>query len=546
MQLYIKHADSEPEYAAELLVEWCRTDLELFAHVFFPDFCQHPFNAFHEDYFDCVVYGERRIRRAWAAPRGYAKSVLIALIRPIHDFCYGFEKFILFFSNTAELAYDKVKDVRDQLQTNDLLRSHFPIRFPTSKPGQTGFVAFVGKRACHFEAHGARTEVRGKRKGAHRPSKIICDDFEDSEEVQNEALRNKYEDRYFSVIGNLGDENTNIEFIGTVLHKQALLVKLLKNPAYTGRLYKSIIHFATNKTLWDEWEKIFQNVDNEKRKEDALAFFTANEPAMMEGVEVLWKEKEPYYNLMIEIMEKGWRPFQKEKQNNPINDDEAVFTKIHYYREEKEGFRIEETGVLVPFSHLGQACGAMDPATGKSKPQKGKKGDYAVIGTGYPQKGRLFVHHAWCERKPPTIYIKEIFNLHEKYQFSKFAVETNLYRELLLPNIIAERKRWEEAYRAKMKAQDKEIDDEERFFRIPFYEVENTENKRERITQLEPKVSHGFILFNRAINPVLMEMLENFPNADNDDGPDMLEMLWKLVNNFYRPSPLSISAQAGR
>lgn len=530
-----------PSDAKEVLIYRCQFDLETFAVVFFPHLCKHPFNPFHYDYFNSIHYGERRVRRARGAPRGYAKSVLIALIRPIHDLCYGYEKFILLFSNTEELAIDKVKDIRTELSDNELLLEYFPMRFETSKPGATEFTVFSGDNKCTYAAFGAKKEVRGKRKGEARPSKIICDDFEDSEEVDNESLRVKYEKRFFEVISFLGDENTNIEFIGTVLHKKSLLSLILKNPAYEGKLYKAVIQFASNTELWDQWEKIYCNLESSNREEEALAFFEANKPAMLEGTEVLWPEKEPYYRLKIEIVERGWRSFQKEKQNNPIQSDEAVFTKFHWYKETKDGLLLEEPEILVPWGEIkNSAVGALDPATGSTKAKTGKKGDYAALVTGYNRKGRLFVHHAWCERKPPTSYIAEIFEHHLRFKYSKFAVEVNLYRGLLLPNIVAERKRREQVANANRGTNDAEIE-----IRLPFYEVENTENKRERITALEPKVSHGFIVFNRALqNTPFIDMIEQFPFADNDDGPDALEMLWKLANNFYKPSALSINAMS--
>lgn len=144
---------------------------------------------------------------------------------------------------------------------------------------------------------------------------------------------------------------------------------------------------------------------------------------------------------------------------------------------------------------------------------------------------------SWCtmlglKGAAPTKYITEIFEHHEKYNYQKFGVETNLYRNLLVPNIVKERQERE-------KQQKKKI-------RIPFYDIDNIENKEKRIYTLEPKVSHGWILFNRNIDQEFMNQLLNFPHADHDDGPDALEMLWGLVNKRYGVNPLSINPMGAR
>jgi len=527
----LKKDGSEKEYE-ETLYDICSFNLEIFSIAYFPHYCTLEPSQFHEDYYDHPRIGEKKLRSASAAPRGYAKTTHRALIRPIHDLCYGNEKFIVILSATDPLAVGKIKDIRDELLTNTRLRQAYGISFDSAKPGATGFVAYAGKHKIRFEGHGRGVEIRGLRYNEHRPSKIILDDIEDSEEVQNEALRKKDEQWFQDVIGKLGDEGTSIEIIGTILHKQSLLAKILKNPVYDGRIYRAIEKWSEREDLWQQWQKIFTNLDNPNREAESLKFYQENEAEMLKGTTVLWPARESYLDLQKEIIEFGMRSFRKEKQNDPVLDEDAVFTQFHWYTEEREGLRIEKSNILVPWSELeGQARGALDPATGEVKPKAGKLGDYAAILTGYKDsKDRLFLHHAWMERKPPTVFIEQIFELHLRFKYHSFAVETNLFRNLLMQNIVTERKRLEQK--------------DGKIIRIPFYEVENVENKRKRIYQLEPKVTHGWILFNRALSQVLLDQLEQFPHADHDDGPDALEMLWKLVQGVYKPAPMSINPMA--
>jgi predicted phage terminase large subunit-like protein len=507
----------------------CATDLELFSRIYFPHYCSLEFNEIHYDRFRSHAYGKRGIRRALAAPRGYAKSTFSVLIEPIHDLCYGLEDFIVFLSNTEPQAIAKIKDVRTELLTNDLLIADYRIHFPTKKPAQTSFIVYSGDHDVMFSAYGAGAELRGVRYLHHRPTKIVMDDYEHSDKSAKDDLREKERDKYFQVVSNLGSPKTNIEYVGTVLHPDALLPRLLKNPAYSGRTYKAVIEWAHNQELWDQWRTIYREIDNERRGDDADAFFEEHKEAMLKGAQVLWPEKEPYYYLMKEMEEKGRRNFMKEKQNEPIGSDDQIFDQLHYFRETKEGLKIESTGIIIPWAELKfSAYGVIDPATGQTKAKVGKKGDYTSIVWGFKcNKGRVFVYGDWTKREAPSRWMSAIFDIQETLAegFVKFGVETNLYRDLLLPNLIEERKRRERESKALVK--------------IPFYDIVQTENKEKRIYQLEPKVTHGWILFNRTISEDAMQQLASFPLGDHDDFPDAVEMLWGLCNNRYAASAVS-------
>jgi hypothetical protein len=514
------------------------TDLELFALRFFPHYCKHPFNQFHYDSFSSFKFGERKIRRARAAPRGYAKSTIQALIKPIHDLCYGLEKFIVIFSNGEPQALGKLRDIRNELLTNSDLIDFYRISFLRKQVAAGSFEVFAGDYSCKFEAYGSGSQVRGIRYGAARPTKLVLDDVEHSEEVENESVRQKYFDWYQEDVVKIGDENTNIEFIGTVLHRSSLLKDLLDNPIYDSEIYKAVISWAHRQDLWEQWKRILLDLElpTKQRLANSRQFYKDHEDAMLEGSQVLWPEKEPYLALMEELIEGGRRAFFKEKQNEPLGAEDKLFSRFHWYQETErngqKGILIEESQVFIPLSHC-RAYGTMDPATGQTKTKVGKKGDFTCILTGLAEpKGRLLVHRDWTRRAPPTEYIGQIFLHHDEWEYEKFGVETNLYRNLLLPNIVAAKKRIEE--------QRKKI------IKLPLYDIETTENKEKRIYTLEPKVTNGYILFNRALSQEFVNQFEDFPKVDHDDCCDALEMLYALVHNRYRMSSVDVNVMGAR
>jgi len=530
IKLYDGFVNNE-SHQKDLLYWRCATNIELFAYNFFPHYCEFPFNSFHEDCFDAYELGERGIRRVDAAPRGYAKSTIKALIKPIHDVCYKLERFIVIASNTDSQSIQKLKDISTEFFENVHLVKIYGSFFKNKVVGSTDFIVCNGNHKVRFIAVGSKKEIRGARFGSARPSKIIIDDFEHSTEVENEEIRDKYENTFKDVFSKIGNKKTNIEVIGTILHKKSLLAKILKNPKYTAHKYKAIESWAIRKDLWNKWEDIYTDLDrfddDKKRKKVAEDFYLKNKKEMLKGVKVLWEEHENYYELMEEIIETGYRSFMKEKQNSPMSDEEKIFypENMKYFVEEDNGIRILHNKILVPWREL-TPYGSIDPSTGQTKAKKGKKGDFTCILSGYKDfKGRLFVFQDFTKRVPPTVFIKQIFDFHEEYDFEKFVVEYNLYRNLLTENLKAERNRREKI--------------QKKIIRLPFYDITQDENKEKRIYTLEPKVTHGWILFNKTLSNEFYDQLFEFPKADHDDCPDALEMLWSLVHNRFKAGALN-------
>jgi predicted phage terminase large subunit-like protein len=358
--------------------------------------------------------------------------------------------------------------------------------------------------------------------------------MEHSEKVNSEKQRIKTHNYFFEDVCKIGNEKTNIEVVGTILHTQSLLAGLLKNPLYRGNKYKSIITWPSRMDLWKQWEDIYMDLQADDRQILADKFYEEHRADMDQDATVFWPDKEPLYLLMKEILEIGKRAFFKEKQNEPLGADDRVFENIWWYKEVKEGIKIERTGEIIRRElYVNNAYAALDPSAGQTRPSKNKEPDFACLATGYvDQKSRIFVHEDWTKRKPPTQQIESIFDHHDKYDYQKVAVETNLFRNLMIPNILAEKKRRES------KAG--------KIIRVPFYDVENTENKEKRIYALEPKVAHGWILFNRSLSAEFINQFEGYPHTDHDDCPDAVEMLYNLIHGRYKASSLSIDAQAGR
>jgi hypothetical protein len=63
---------------------------------------------------------------------------------------------------------------------------------------------------------------------------------------------------------------------------------------------------------------------------------------------------------------------------------------------------------------------------------------------------------------------------------------------------------------------------------VPALPVIPHTDKDLRIEALQPHVVNGLIRFHPS-QTTLLQQLRHWPKADHDDGPDALEMLWKLA-----------------
>ena len=139
--------------------------------------------------------------------------------------------------------------------------------------------------------------------------------------------------------------------------------------------------------------------------------------------------------------------------------------------------------------------------------------------------GRLFVDSDLTQRVPPSVYMKQIFEMYSVYNFKTFGIESNLFRNLMSQNMREERERYERKTNERVT--------------MKMFEIWQTENKQKRIYTIEPHVSHGRILFNKdKISQLFMNQLYDFPKAAHDDCPDALEMLYSIAHNKYEVKPI--------
>jgi hypothetical protein len=113
--------------------------------------------------------------------------------------------------------------------------------------------------------------------------------------------------------------------MGTIVNANGLLPSILKRADFESRTYSAIVSPPEHQDLWEQFENIYRDPENEDRAEDALVFYQTNQEEMDLGVEVLWPGRFPYHRLMMEKVNIGSRAFGSEFLNNPIDIETQIF-----------------------------------------------------------------------------------------------------------------------------------------------------------------------------------------------------------------------------
>ena len=441
-------------------------------------------------------------RRVIEAPRGHAKSTTFTFKESIHAAVYAYKHYEIILSDSSEQAEGFLTDIKTEFEENAALREDFGDL--EGKVWKSSVI--LTANGVKIEAIGSGKKIRGRRHKQWRPDLIVCDDLENDENVNTSDQRKKLRDWYYKAVSKAGDTYTDIVYIGTLLHYDALLANVAKNPSYRAAKYRGVISFAVNSDLWNAWEVIYTDLSNENREREAKAFYEANRAEMLEGTAVLWEEKLSYYDLMVIRISEGEASFNSEIQNEPIDPENCTFQEEWFDFWDDDG-KVQPDFADPRFLFIG----SNDPSLGKNK-----KSDTSAIITlaKDTQTGFLYVLLADIARRKPDQIIEDALEssrrLKREYKrpYYRFGVETVQF-QYYFAEIMRQRSAEAGEY-------------------LPIMEINSTQNKDARIQSLQPFVKNGYIKFSRRHKALLTQMLQ-YPMGKNDDAPDALQMAVKLA-----------------
>ena len=498
----------------DLQKDLARRSLKIFAVTYFKHYCKCSFAPFHIELFDYLtgMTLSRGKQCAIAAPRGNAKSSIVSLIYVLWCICYGYEKCIVLFSSTRKQSEKLLSHVKEELSSNEGLIKDFPEVCERPNPRWRNDEV-ITKNKINILSSSVEQGIRGFRNKENRPGLIILDDVEATERIRNKEQREKIHDWFTKVVLNLGSERTNYIIVGTILHFDSLLAKIISNEEFPGwekKTYKSVIKFSNNQYLWDKWEQIYcgkEPYNGDSGSETAKKFYTDNKDKMLEGIEVLWLDKESYYDLMLMRVQKGSHSFDSEKQNEPRDTSglSIDMNKVVFWEDKHQ--TLDDLQVFLEPRKV--VLGACDPSVGRDK-----KSDYSAIVSVFMEHAteNIYVIDADMGRWDINTLVDRICLHHKMRNYAKFVYEAN-GSQAWLGDII------------------KKVPTT-----IPVQPVTNMTPKDYRIMKLIVLIEQGRVRLSRKLTE-LNRQLEQYPYGAHDDAIDALSMIVDIAEEFSTLSP---------
>lgn len=504
---------------AELRRVSASADLLAFMRVYLPETARLPFCRMHEE-IAAELDGSlehRGIRYAVAAPRGHAKSTLVSKAHVLRAAVTGKERFIVLISETADQAVGHLASIKTELERNDKLRADYADACIHPGPDRWKANDIVLGNSVRIMALGSGQNIRGVKAGDERPTLIVLDDIESRQSVRSADSREDTWRWMHSDVIKAGSATTNVVVIGTTLHPDSVLSRLLspEQPAWTSQRYSAIEAWGEDTEYWEDWECLVRGTMNYQGRTGpsmAMAYYNDCREQMDKGVKVLWPERANYVDLMMERLTGGKDIFSCEMLNEPVDASQRVFSEseLLFWDDPKNP---EFTSVEQMRQEFGAYRHSIVASCDPSMGVEGAHGDNsALVILVYNHKSKVYyVVDVVMEKCKPDRLLNLIMDKHRVWGMRSLGFESVAFQGVLADQLIA-------------RARDAR----------PIMTVEKTKprgSKFDRIRSLDVLIGSGKLRFS-VRHRKLIEQLTGFPSARHDDGPDALEI---AVNVAAKP-----------
>lgn len=362
----------------ELLKSILRNDIEAFGNYLFPHHLKKETPQFHREIYNKYQnFGIKRI--GIGAPRSHAKSTITDLVFLAWCIAHKKAKFILLVSDTYSQAVLFLEALKAELEANEKLK--FLYGNLTSNSWSEGEIITNG---IMIKALGAGMKVRGLKFRESRPDLIVVDDLENDELVENKERREKLERWYNGALVPSMDKEGRLIIIGTILHYDSLLAKILDKDKYNEYDKKTYRAIMDEKPLWPEHLNL----------------------------EELEKLKNEYIN-------KGQASlFYSEYMNDPIDKESQEFKREYFlYRNQEEVNKLQTNNFLTIDTAISQRDSA----------------DYTGFCDNSVDRENKWNLKAWRKRITPLELIDTLFTLHKQRRYNQIGIEKTIYLQAVKP-----------------------------------------------------------------------------------------------------------------
>ncbi len=145
------------------------------------------------------------------------------------------ESLIVIISETSTSAEEFTVRIRDAFTTSERLRYYYKVEFHDAIDSITGqWTRSTFKfNDCFVQSVGSGQQIRGKVKGASRPTLVIADDIYSENNTITEERRARIKAWWNNAVMNSIDNvRGKVLVLGTILHDDTIIVELEKNPQW--------------------------------------------------------------------------------------------------------------------------------------------------------------------------------------------------------------------------------------------------------------------------------------------------------------------------
>lgn len=206
---------------------------------------------FHLEMWDLCTSGGKYV--ALAAPRGHAKSTSITHAYTLTSVLMRQRDFVLILSDTWSQAVEFLRDLKTELMTNEGIIKDFEVKRLAKDTEDDVIVVMKDGYTFRIVARGSEQKVRGLKWNSKRPNLIIGDDLEGDEQVESKNRRDKFFKWLMKAVLPCGSDDCLYRIVGTVMHFDSALERLLKDPTWAAKRYRAHKSWSDfSEILWPE------------------------------------------------------------------------------------------------------------------------------------------------------------------------------------------------------------------------------------------------------------------------------------------------------
>jgi predicted phage terminase large subunit-like protein len=413
-------------------------------------------------------------------PRGASKSTTVNFALSVWAHAYQISKYTLVAGKREQDAINFILETRRAFEENPYILHTFGKLIDTKRFTVNKLEIELANKT-KIEAISSASSMRGRKysggSSSVRPQIIIADDYQSLSDVITQEARDKKYNTWTQDALYAGDKAvyrngkkikmaTKFIVLGTILHRDCFMSRLLKDSSYKHIVKRAILVDDVDKLfntgLWAEFKKIYFNSQDPHRIENAKEFYYQNENEMK--YPVLWEDKYDCLDLALDYYENP-QAFKQEMQNDASKIGEKAFHQITSKpREEIEKQEFVKTILC---------C---DPAV-----ETKENNDYTALLVGSITSNQFrWVRKGIIKRMNFDDYVNQVIELLKEYpDITHIWIEKNTYNGADVREI------------QKKIESDKELSHR----KIEIINERQHKNKEAKIRAISGKIDSGFIIF---------------------------------------------------